>query len=77
MSMKFKKNKNGVLLFKYPIYVFIEAWTRIKKLTTINIGNITDQNPANYEVNWNVYVKDWVFDDKGVMPVPVYNESLV
>jgi hypothetical protein len=49
--MKFKKNKKGVLRFKYPTYVFAAAWIVIKMFTTIKMGRITDQKPVSSELN--------------------------
>ncbi len=59
------------------MYVFAAAWRMTKMFTTIKIGNTTDQNPLNWDVNWIVYEIDCVCWLEGVIPVPGYKDNLV
>ena len=43
---------------------------------TINTGNIIDQNPSRYDVNWKLYKIVWVADEEGVIPKPVDNDKV-
>lgn len=59
------------------MYVLTTAWIKINTLTTMKMGNMTLQKPANSDVNWMLNDKVWLCCVIGVIPVPGYVDNFV